>query len=228
MSELHFPFIPLPQESLILFKTNFSSSPSPASVIEILKDNRAFYRVLEVSLSEFSDGQNLEKAIKVLGWSNFKERMTSLYVHKVIYGEYPSKTQIQLIEDIKHFENQFRDHSVTGFSRLFLLGFYLKLANMELQYSEEHSTDIILGPEINTILKMSQGRSEKIDWLLLIIYHFNIFLGTEVLLGLLKKSKSFEDIYALLLPKQLTVLANNMLAYGASIQESDFFLYEKI
>jgi hypothetical protein len=225
----YFPFIILPQEFLVLLKTNLPSSPIPKQIIEILNGNKAFTRVLEVSLSEFSEGLNLEKAIKTLGWPSFKERTASLLIYKVVYGHYPTKSHIRLIEDVKNFETRFRDHSVTGSSRLFLLGLYIKLANMELQIAEgDFIKELTFPDEINSLLKISQGRSEKIDWLLIVIYHLNLFLGFEVLSKHLRNHLSFEEIFNLLSNDQREILARNLLAYGASIQEQDFFLYEKI
>jgi len=229
MSRIKLPYISLPHEFLILLKANFSTAPTPTSIIEVIKDNRAIYKIFEMSLAEFSDGQNLEKAINVLGWSNFKERIASIFLHKEIYGDYSFKTHMHLIEEIKVFETRFRDHSVTSFSRLFLLGFYLKLANMELLLLEDTAhIDLQFGSDIDTIINLSQGRSEKIDWLLLIVFHLNFFLGHEQLSHRLKQGLSFEQIYHLVSPNDQLIMSQNLLAYGASIKETDFFLFEKV
>jgi hypothetical protein len=229
MSRIKLPFISLPHEFLILLKANFSITPTPASIIEVIKENKALYKIFEMSLTEFSDGHNLEKAIKVLGWSNFKERIASIFLHKEIYGDYSFKTHMHLIEEIKVFETRFRDHSVTSFSRLFLLAFYLKLANMELLLHEDTAhKELQFGSEIDSILNLSQGRSEKIDWLLLIIFHLNSFLGHTELSNYLKKGLSFEQIYKFVSPSDQLIMGQNLLAYGASIKETDFFLFEKV
>jgi hypothetical protein len=51
-------------------------------------------------------------------------------------NNYPIKTSMELVEDLKLLELRFSNHSVTSLSRLFMLGFYLKIANVETQRKE--------------------------------------------------------------------------------------------
>jgi hypothetical protein len=44
----------------------------------------------------------------------------------------------------------------------------------------------------------------------------------------LVSGKKFQDLYELLSPEARSKMLNNLLAYGASINESEIFLYEKI
>jgi hypothetical protein len=224
MIKLHFPFVNLPHEFVTLLKSNLSVNNSSGTILEIIAPNRALLSILETAFKEFETTRGLEKVIMTLGWSNFRDRMASVYISKSMYGEFPSKTDMDLVEDIKSLENRFTDHSVNSYSRLFLFGFYLKLANFEIQHREDNKfLEIKIPDELGAMLKLSQGRSERIDWLNLFSY-----FGEKTLMNHLVAGKKFEELYAQMPKDDQQVMGQNLMAYGASIQESDIFLYEKV
>lgn len=229
MQKLHLPYVTLPTEFITLLKTNLSVTTSPAPIFDVIRPNHALYMVLERAFKEFDDGRGLEKTMMALGWSNFRDRVASVYVAKSIYGDYPAATSMELVEDILALEHKYIDHGVHSFSRLFLLGFYLKLANIQTQRRENNQfLEVRIPDDIAPILRLSQGRSEKIDWLLLIITHLVNSLGSKMLTNALLSGKKFEDLYELMSVDARQMMSNNLLAYGASIREPDMFLYEKI
>lgn len=229
MKKLHLPYVKLPKEYTVLLKSNLSTVTSPAQVFDSLRPNQALYRVLEVAFKEFDDGRGVEKLVTGLGWPNFRERMASLYVYKAIYGDYPSKTNMDLVEDIRRLEGAFNDHGVHGYSRLFLLGFYIRLANIQTQTgTQNHFAEVTVPDHVKTLLRLSQGRSEKIDWLILVLMHLAESIGVEHLSRLISTGSKFDDLYTLMPPESRESMHRNLLAYGASVGEPDFFLYEKV
>ena len=229
MIKLHFPFVIMPQEFVTLLKANLPVTTPPGPVFDVIRPNRALFSILETAFKEFDDGRGVEKVMTALGWSNFRERMASIYIYKSMYGDYPSKTDMELVEEIKEMEARFSDHSVTSFARLFMLGFYLKLANISIQKREDNKfLEIKIPSEIASLLKLSQGRSERIDWLILIILHLSASLGEKMLMNSLISGKKFEELYMLMPKDAQELMSQNLLAYGASIQEADVFLYEKV
>lgn len=229
MNRIELPFVPLPREFVTLLKSNLSVVNSPEPVFEIIRPNRGLYTVLDSSFSEFNDGRGLEKLMIALGWANFRDRMASLYVYKAIYGEYPAKTNMDLVDDIKAIETRFQEHAVHSYSRLFLLGFYLKLAQIKVRSREGNRfLELKLPNEIGTIISLSEARTEKPDWLLLMITHFQIAFGTKNLINGLSAGKKFDELYELMIPEHRELMHRNLLAYGASIQEPETFLYGKV
>lgn len=227
MTKLHFPFVNMPLEFVTLLKTNLPSTTAPGPVFDIIRKNKALIPILDKSFREFDDGRGIEKVMTALGWSNFRERMASIYVYKTIHNDYPSKTDMDLVDEIKTFESRFTDHSVNSYSRIFMLGFYLKLANIAHQ-EDPGFLPLSVPDEIGTLLKLSLGRSERIDWLVLILLHLSDALGSKTIMNSLISGSKFEDLYSLMPREAQELMTHNLLAYGASIQEADIFLYEKV
>lgn len=229
MQKIYLPHVILPTEFLSLLKTTINVSTSSAPVFDVIKPNQALFCLLEKAFKEFDDGRGFEKTMVALGWANFRDRMASIYVYKLIYGNYPNKTSMNLVQDIKHLEVRFTNHSVTSISRLFMLGFYLKLANIETQRKENNKyIEIKIPEDLENYLKVSHGRTEKIDWLILTTMHLLNGLGDKPMMNALVAGKKFSELYNLLTPELRKNMLDNLLAYGASIGEPEVFLYEKI
>jgi hypothetical protein len=229
MQNLKLPYIILPTEFLELLKSNLSVTTSSSPVFDIVRKNHSLYLTLQKAFKEFDDGRGLEKTMLALGWSNFRDRMASIYIYKSIHGHFPKSTSMDLVEEIKDLEGRFINQSVNSFSRIFLLGFYLRLANIQIQRRDSDKfSEIKISETIGTLLRLSQGRSEKIDWLILIMMHLLNGLGETLLMNSLMQGKKFDELYELISPEDRRIMLENLLAYGASIQEQDLFLYDKI
>ena len=229
MQILKLPYVKLPAEFVTLLKSNISISNSAAPVFDILKTNKSIYLILQNAFKEFDDGRGIEKILLALGWENFRERMASMYMFRELHGQYPASTNMELVDDIRKLEAQFSSHTVHTFSRLFLLGFYLKMADIQESKKENPGTlELKIPFEIASLLKLSQGRTERTDWLILSLWHFTSALGDKAVMGALVDGKKFDDIYRMLTPRAREKMSDNLLAYGASINEEDIFLYEKI
>jgi hypothetical protein len=229
MKNLQFPHVILPQEFVQLLKSNLTASNS-AAVFDVLKSNRGLYEVLDVAFSEFNDGRGLEKTMVALGWANFRDRFASLYIYKAIHGKFPLKSDMGLVEEILKFESIYGEFSVSGQSRAFLLGFYLKLAHIKIQEVEKNKFLEFQLPDevIVPLLKLSQGRAEKIDWLILLLFHLSEALGDKSLAGALVSDKSFDGIYGLMSEDSRKRMHDNLMSYGMSIYEPETFLYQKV
>lgn len=229
MQKLVLPYVVLPEEFVALLRSNLSGVTSATPVIDVLKKNRALFAVLEKAFGEFSDGRGLEKTLLALGWSNFRDRMAGVYVYKAIHGYFPRQTTMGLANEAIELEQRFAGHCVHGYSRSFLLGFYLILANLTIQKRESNRYLEIKIPEsVSALLRLSQGRSEKVDWLVLVGWHLLAALGDKLVLQSVAAGKTIEDLYPLMGKDERRWMLENLLSYGASIGEDDFFLFEKI
>jgi hypothetical protein len=230
MKKLNFPSVGLPQEFVQLLKSNITASTNSDVIFSALKNNRGLYQVLDVAFKEFNDGRGLEKTMVALGWANFRDRFASLYISKAIHGKFPLKTDMGLVEDIHRFEATYSEMSVSGQSRAFLLGFYLKLAQIHTQELEKNKFLEFRVPDelIIPLLKIVPTRAEKIDWLILTLQHLVEALGEKHVANAIVANKSFNEIYESMNLESRKWMHENLLSYGMSIQEREFFLYEKI
>jgi hypothetical protein len=229
MQKLTFPHVILPPEFVALLKENQSTTSSVAAILELKKTSPAIYLSMEEAFGEFNEGKGIENAISALGWIHFRERLSSMYIYKSIHGLFPIKTDLQLIESIMQLEARFINHTIQGISRIYLLGFYMRLANIQNQKRLNNKFfEIRVPEEINAIFKASQVRSEKIDLLIIMVMHMSDALGTKFLQSLISTGKKFNEIYDIMSAEARSNMNDNLLAYGASIQESDIFLYEKV
>lgn len=229
MKKANFPPVILPKEFVQLLKMNLTAN-SAAQVFEVLRVNRGLTDVLEIAFKEFNDGRGLEKTMIALGWENFRDRVASIYIYKAIHGKYPLRTDMGLIEDIRKFESAYTEMSVSGHSRAFLLGFYLRMAQLKIQELEKNKFIEVKLPEevIVPVLRLTTARTEKIDWVILLVYHLGEALGMKSLTSALMAGKGFDDLYAMMPQDDRRLMHDNLLSYGMSIQEPEIFLYEKV
>ena len=225
---IHLPALVLPKEFLTLLKEPNSAQKS-SQIIAILRASPALSMVLDSAFQEFDENKiGLEKISTTLGWDHFRDRMASVYVFKILNSVFPDKTDMDLVEDIKFFEKRFGDKTLAGDSRLFMLGFYLKIFNL---FEMNQDTDVLatkVPASVDKILALSKARTDKADWLVLLTWHLCEFLGEYKLVELVSKATPWPALYALLSDEQKFHLVSNLLSYGASIREDDPFLFERI
>ncbi len=229
MDKLQLPHVILPAELVTLLKFNIPTSLAPETILQTLRTNPALFLLLEQTMAEFHGGRSLEKALTALGWPGFRDRLASLYIYKAVHGVYPAVTYPELVEEIHSLELRFGAFGTSGNSRVFLLGMYLKLSNLKLlneAAGKFFELQIPLG--VDAILRQTQGRSEKLDWLLLIVTHLQESLGEPTLSRMLLAGEKIDGIYPLLSPGDRQRMFKNLLTYGASIREPDMFLDDRI
>lgn len=225
---VHLPALVLPKEFLTLLKEPNSSQKS-SQIISTLRSNPALSMVLEKAFAEFDEHQiGLEKISTTLGWDHFRDRMSSVYIYKILHSVFPDKTDMDLVEEIKLFEKRFSDKTLAGNSRLFILGFYLKILNLFESYQNTDVSLTQISKNVDKILNLTKARTDKPDWLILMVWHLVEFLGEVPLSQLVQRGTSWKEIYQTLTEEQKFHLVSNLLSYGASIHEDDPFLYERI
>lgn len=228
---IHLPAIVLPTELISLLREPGSTATGLDSpVSKMLRKSPGTSLVLERAFQEFNEHKvGLEKIFVTLGWAHFRDRMTSVFLFKALHGTFPDKTDMDLIDEVKRFESRFQDKGISGQSRLFLLGTYFKFFNIYLsQRDDGATTSVTLPASVDTVLALSQVRSDRADWLILLCWHFDAYFQTAPLIQMLKGGATYQTLFGQLTKTQQQQMISNLLSYGASIQESDPFLFERI
>lgn len=178
----------------------------------------------------FTQGDSFDilSHIKSLGWDGIRDRLLAFYIHYALTKKHCEKINLDLVEDIIHLESQLRFTTVSGYSRLIQLLFYIKLDSIESGSTGIKSHPLYPCPDTIEILKKTNKRTIDIDILIIIIKHFLDFFSKEELGEFIGQGYSYESYFLKMSDDQVDILCQNMLSYGASIGESDLFTAMKI
>lgn len=226
---IHLSALVLPGEFVGLLKTSATAGGGSLPVIDVLRKSPGLNLLLERAFHEFNEHKiGIEKIVTTLGWSNFRDRMASVYVFKALHGTFPDSTELDLIAPALALEARFTEKSVTGTSRLFLLGFYLRFLNVYLRMKDEGAAEVAVPASVDRILALRTLKTDRPDWLILLCWHLDQFLGTDAVVAGIERGEAWPAFYEKLTAPQKFQLHSNLLSYGASIQDDDPFLYERI
>jgi hypothetical protein len=78
------------------------------------------------------------------------------------------------------------------------------------------------------LISQSTSHSEKVDHLILLLWHLYSFLGVDNLLERIKNHENYMSIYDSLSNEQKKIMIDYFLAYGCSINEQEIFLNERV
>lgn len=163
--------------------------------------------------------------IKV-GWVGIRNRLACAYLEREQTGKYPEVVNLNLIHEIVELDNQLRNYSSAGFQRGFLLGFYAKMTSIHLKKIEDQVqfAPLMIGDKILELLTAAKGRSERVDWLVLQLIHYESYLGATRLKSLLAVGSNYDGLYQLLSESEQNQMMQNFINYGSSVNDSVMFL----
>ncbi|WP_127715892.1 hypothetical protein [Halobacteriovorax sp. HLS] len=227
---MKYPFVNLPDHFVRLLKVNMQSSGKNFSNLEYyISERKGLLLLFQMISKDIDTGGNVNKVIKSLGWHGVRDRFACLYIEKLINGEYPKNIQVGNCFGILGLEDRLKKFSIGGYSRGFLLAFYFKIASIELSIAGDSSGSELLNiDDVFEVLALSTSRTIKIDWVIILIQHLILFLGKDEVLELVRAGGKYQDIYELLTSDQKKIYINNLLSYGASINERDIFISDHV
>jgi hypothetical protein len=220
-------YVPIPPYFSDLLRANMQgSAQSVLNVKSVFTENKGAEAILKTCFKEVDPNTRFDKIFQTLGWLGFRDRLAASFLHYQLKGFFSEEVDLQLIQDLLGFESRLESCSVEGFSRGFLLAFYFKMSYVQFlrDHPDREFKDFFLRPEIFQALKLIKTKNIKVDWLLLMLNQFMIFLGSEKVLQYLKEGKRYQDLYDLLNEDQINTMTRSFLSYGASINEEDIFV----
>jgi len=223
---LEYPFVNLPDHFTALLCVNMQSSGKNFNGLDVYFSERKALKLQFFKLfSDIDNSGNIDKVVKSLGWHGVRDRFACLYIENLINGEFPETVVSGNCYGLLGFEDKLKAHSIGGFSRGFLLGFYLKMASLELSLKGDSSANQLMEmDDVYDVLALSNARTVKIDLLALLIKHLIFFLGKQEIMEGITGGKKYKDFYELLSDTQKSLLMNNFLSYGSSINEKELFV----
>lgn len=161
--------------------------------------------------------------MKKLGWHGIRDRVLSYYINHSLKRIHIKSYDYDIIEEILNFEQDFRFSTVSGFSRLVLFAFYMKLDCIERNIASIKNHPLYPSEVMIDFLKSSQEKIISIDYAIILLHHLLSYFGQDQLEAMMKQNFSYESLYMNLNEDQKETLCKNYLAYCASINESDIF-----
>lgn len=229
---IEYPFVVLPDDLTHLLKVNMqSTSKGFGGIKSYVIERPGMTRLVQDGFADIDPQGRVEHIIKAVGWFGMRDRLANIYLTKLFTGNFPEKAPENYIDDILVFEDKFKAHTVDGFSRAFLLAFYLKYSLVELDSAslmDKSCEDLVATSDLVALTKLARSRVIKIDWLLLVLNHFVTFLSVERCTDELKKKGRFDSLWESLDEDQKELMTSNLMAYGASIQDSELFVSDFI
>jgi len=218
-----FPYVHLPADFLKFL--SLISSPSPNLIKKadlFIQKNPSLHQLLKLHFREIDSQGRPEVIMRSLGINGLRDRLAVLYLSRQEADHFYQLNPI-LLSEILILEDKLNKFSIEN-QRAFTIGFYLKMAS--LRPNNSFSQKKILPhftSEIFQCLNLMISKSWNIDWPLLMIWHLNLFLGTEKFQSMLKSTMNFSMIFEECEEKQKKLLLFNVIKYCASIQEQDVF-----
>lgn len=221
------PHVLLPEHLTLLLRANMiSSGPLARELDQYIYRKRDLYELVRRSFPDVNQYGAVGKLIKVIGWQGFRDKITAVYLNHMSCGSFAAPVDQSFLQDVLNIEKFLSGNSIQSYSRGFLLGFYLKSAELSMCELDDRMTAkrLIEDEQLQGMLKAMGSRVIKIDWLVLQLLHFRKCLGFSTLASMLNRACSYAEIFGELSMDQREELTLNMLSYGASINETSIFV----
>lgn len=229
------PYINMPDYFTHLLQVNMQTSGEAfRNLSETIYKNKSLYALFNLGLRDIDKDLRVEKILNAVGWYGLRDRLSTLFIYYQRFGQYPSEYKNNYVTQIIQYERKIQPMTIDGYSRAFLLGMYVEMANYSIELGQIDKMSIsilnklcISFDKIDQLLRLAQllkGKTVKVDFLILYLAHLNYFFGSESTLKFLKEGKEYQDIYLMMSSHQRKIMIGNFLAYGNSISDADFFI----
>ncbi|MBI2522445.1 MAG: hypothetical protein HYV97_18640 [Bdellovibrio sp.] len=233
---LSLPYIHLPQYYTKLLMSNSHSNPDFFyQTIQYIYDTPVLIGLTRAFLFDNASKIPLDAQLKAMGWLGVRDRLALIFLERERSGRFclPTDESRNALGEILEFEKRVRDISVEGYSRSFLLAFYLKMIQLR-QKTNDKGIEKLFGtlprPLVQMLLEV-KSRAIRIDWLFLFCLHLYQYRGPEKFKVLIKSNDLQRGMHGVVFSKvwpsneeQLAdEIIRNLLRYGSSIGEQDFF-----
>jgi hypothetical protein len=175
-----------------------------------------FHGIMLKLFTQKEFGKNLDSIITSIGWYTLRAQIAALFISYKQNGFFPEDVDPSCVDELLMFEEKIKPFTVEGYSRGLLFAFYLKMCEIEDENSKK-----LFGPSIITFLSKIKVKTVKIDWILFILYQFNLHLGEEKVGFFLNSNYSFQKIMDSLDSYQKKTFFMDGLSYAFSINDKE-------
>jgi hypothetical protein len=228
MKDLEFAL--LPDCYTFLLQMNMqTTSKFYSSFKSYIYENKDLHSHIKISCCDIDELGQVDRIIKAVGWHGLRNRLAHYYLGRLNLIEESQFFEEKNLVEILEIENRFQKFTVDGYSRLFLVGFYLKiLINKKLSVGEGLLHDAQSIVFLEKALMLSKSRTIKVDWLVITLLLLAQQLGEDLLLEKLKTKRCFSILWNELEGARRDSLIKGLMSYGASINDDEFISMELV
>jgi|GEM_PF-1978320 hypothetical protein len=220
-------YVHLPEEFVTLLQSNMQTSGSGYARLKRDYWQRPhFQSVLSRATADLGNRQSFEQLINTLGWLGLRDRLAAFFLEHQAKGYYPKSFTLESIEDILAFEDEVKSLNLNGYSRAFLIGFYLKMGHYEEQVAQGKPIQkniALISQDVLDVLALAKTRVAQVDWLCLSLHYLIKFRGVDKVKKLIRGGGGYSSLKSELTPQQEFTMMKAFLAYGASIYHNEAF-----
>ncbi len=178
-------------------------------------------------LPENSADKSLSGILRFWGWTYLRRALTNSYIFYSYYKQWPRLKKNVIGIGIEDFESQLDPHMILSAGRHTLLYLYLKL--VENKYAQ-NGNQVQLNLAQNAIetakglIKKRNRRTNRIDLLVLILWHMGEYFSQDEMESYLAAKISFQDLFEKMSKHYQNVMLTNLSNYCLSVYDDTFFL----
>jgi hypothetical protein len=218
MKDIH--FISLPDRFTLLLQKNMQTTSSfYPSFKSYFYENKDLLTHLKISCIDLDEQGQIDRIIKAVGWHGLRNRLTHYYLRQRDLVDCTQFYDEKNLNDLLSLETRFQKFTVDGYSRLFLLGLYLKMLGGK---KSDFGVDTPTLKFLEKALSITRSRTIKIDWLIMTLILLAQQLGEDLLYQKLRAKNCFPNLWEELEGVRRDNLIQGLLSYGSSINDDEF------
>ena len=228
MDNLSLPFLDLPNDFVQLLRVNMRHSGAWHSDLKkYIIENKSLNGIIQKIFSDVKQN-DIGFYINTFGWGVLRNKITAYYIYFSKYKEYPEEIKIDILDDMIKMEEDLAFIEVSGFSRVLMFAFYLKLNCIEENIENIRDHPFYPNQKIIDFLKRSQQKIIRVDYIIILLHYYISFFNDLKVEEFLYGGDSYHLIYSKLTVEQREIFCSNFLNYTGAIGDNEILVSKRV
>lgn len=196
-------------------------------LIECVSEDQYILNLIYQSYSEQLERKNIREFFNGLGYPHAVLMISSIYVQKSVLRTNPGSVMPEVSRKLISFFDQAEQYS-ENIHRIIILTTYLGLADGEMRsvYKNNKADFLKFKPVVKTLLSAMKEKVEHIDIFYMLVMLLDDIESLENIQKFFVDGRTFINLYKTFSESQRNDLIQNLLIYGQSVNEYNFFTKE--
>ncbi len=229
---VQFPIIKMPYGFTRTLQVQFDQEMrEDLQLVKMLSKDPSMRYLMVYALPENSSDRSLSGILRFWGWTYLRRALANSYIFYSYYKQWPRLKKNVIGIGIEEFENQLDPFMILSAGRHTLLYLYLKL--VENRYAQSgNPMQLTLTTNAlemaKSLIKKRNRRTNRIDLLVLSLWHMGEYFSQEEMEEHLKNELSFETMFSKMSSHYQNVMMTNITNYCISIYDDSYFLEDTL